>query len=525
MKLKLLLLALLLTMQGWGFTWPFPPTDVSTVGSESIPQIGVDSNGNAVAVWVRRISGNNQVIEASVFTCSLNTWSTPTSISATGERVDSPRVVVDGSGNAVAVWRRSDGSDFIIQAASLPFGGSWSAVTDLSAAGRDSIEPQVSINASGKAVAVWGRKVGPPTPPRSEVQAATLTFGGSWSAVTTISATPIISQDFPSPDVSIDPSGDAVAVFIFFQSGPPRYLVQAATLTSGSWNAAVTVTPSINRLITFPKVGVDSSGNAVANWGEDDGGTPSFDVIEEARYTKSTTTWSTPTTISVTGEDSDEQQLAVYPSGNAVAVWMRSDGSDSRIRAATFNGSTWATPQNISPAGSDSDQPRVSVDTAGDAFAVWRINGGTDNLTQGTNLDSGSSTWASPTSLSQTGANATTPFVSSSGTEKAIAVWERAGIIQASTSPLIPPSLTGEQCVNWFPTQSELVNILRWTASPSPDIVSYRIYRNGVLIATVPSTQLMYEDHNRIPGESTTYGVSAVNSCGAESAQATVTIP
>ena len=359
MKLKLLLLALLLRVQGWAsFTWPFPPTDVSTVGKESTPQIGVDSNGNAVAVWVRRITGNNQVIEASVFTCSLNTWSTPTSVSDTGEMADSPRVVVDGLGNAVAVWRRSDGSDFIIQAASLPFGGSWSAVTDLSAAGQEANEPQVSINASGQAVAVWTRGVAPPTPPRSVIQAATLTFGGSWSAAMTISPAPGVLEDFFSPDVAIDSSGDAVAVFGFHRFGfaPPRYFIQAAILTSGSWNAAVMVTPSINRLITFPKVGVDSSGNAVAIWREDDGGTPFFDVIEEAQYTKSTTTWSTPTTISVTGEDSDEQQLAVHPSGNAVAVWIRSDGSNSCIQAATFNGSTWATPQNISPAGSDSDQ-------------------------------------------------------------------------------------------------------------------------------------------------------------------------
>ncbi len=48
----------------------------------------------------------------------------------------------------------------------------------------------------------------------------------------------------------------------------------------------------------------------------------------------------------------------------------------------------------------------------------------------------------------------------------------------------------------------------------SSEIVSFRIYRNGTLIATVPATQLWYNDTNVSNGITYTYYVTAVNSAG-----------
>ncbi len=42
-------------------------------------------------------------------------------------------------------------------------------------------------------------------------------------------------------------------------------------------------------------------------------------------------------------------------------------------------------------------------------------------------------------------------------------------------------------------------------------ITGYNIYRNGVLIATVPVTQLWYNDTNVVSGQTYTYYVTAVN--------------
>ena len=58
---------------------------------------------------------------------------------------------------------------------------------------------------------------------------------------------------------------------------------------------------------------------------------------------------------------------------------------------------------------------------------------------------------------------------------------------------------------------------LTWSA-PLDDggshITGYRIYRNGVLIATVPANQFWYKDSNVVNGQTYTYYVTAVNSVG-----------
>lgn len=86
------------------------------------------------------------------------------------------------------------------------------------------------------------------------------------------------------------------------------------------------------------------------------------------------------------------------------------------------------------------------------------------------------------------------------------------------------PFVKGTKVENRFPTQSEFVNKINWGPSPSSDVVAYRIYRNGELIAEVPVTQLCYNDHNQPKCTSTIYAVTAVDENGAESDPVEITI-
>ncbi len=51
------------------------------------------------------------------------TWSTPDDLSATGGNAIEPQVTVDGQGNATAVWTRSNGTNTIVQSAGLDAAG------------------------------------------------------------------------------------------------------------------------------------------------------------------------------------------------------------------------------------------------------------------------------------------------------------------------------------------------------------------------------------------------------------------
>ena len=66
-------------------------------------------------------------------------------------------------------------------------------------------------------------------------------------------------------------------------------------------------------------------------------------------------------------------------------------------------------------------------------------------------------------------------------------------------------------------------NLLTWTASLSTGVITYIIYRNGLMIGSVPATQLQYEDLNRETPENSTYSVYAVGKSGMLSTADTVT--
>jgi len=87
--------------------------------------------------------------------------------------------------------------------------------------------------------------------------------------------------------------------------------------------------------------------------------------------------------------------------------------------------------------------------------------------------------------------------------------------------PLPPTNVVGIVCKNRFAAQSARVLEITWDPSPSPNVVSYRIYRNGILIAEVPAGGPLRFVDTRTSG---LYQISAFNSFGNESVLVTVPI-
>ena len=87
-------------------------------------------------------------------------WLAPQDLSAAGQGAYDPQVAFDGQGNAIAVWSRFDGTNFIVQAAARAAGGSFGAPQDLSAAGQKAGFPEVAVDGRGNAIAVWSRSNG-----------------------------------------------------------------------------------------------------------------------------------------------------------------------------------------------------------------------------------------------------------------------------------------------------------------------------------------------------------------------------
>ena len=114
--------------------------------------------GDVFAAWVRS-DGTDTIIQGSEKPLGAD-WQMPMDLSEAGQNSSEPLIAVDGPGDTVAIWQRYNGTDDIIQSSTRPAGGAWHAPIDLSEGGQDASEPHLALDGSGNALAVWSRSNG-----------------------------------------------------------------------------------------------------------------------------------------------------------------------------------------------------------------------------------------------------------------------------------------------------------------------------------------------------------------------------
>ena len=159
------------------------------------------------------------------------------------------------------------GSNDIVQAATLPAGGAWQMPVDLSEAGLDAGSPDVALDPQGDAVVTWSAATSAIVGSHSAVmQAAVRLAGGAWQAPVDIS---VAGQEVDDPQfepkVAIDPQGNAIAVWEGLD-GEDQVIQSAVRPTaSGDWQAPVDLSASEMRA-NAAQIAIDSQGNAVSVW-------------------------------------------------------------------------------------------------------------------------------------------------------------------------------------------------------------------------------------------------------------------
>ena len=199
------------------FLTPFNASDPGQDAFE--PQVSEDASGNMLFVWARS-DGANYRIQAR-FRASDGTWDTAETISDPGQDASEPQVAFDPSGNGIAVWSRFDGSKTRIQAAFRPSGGSFGTPQTVSGAGQNATNPQISIDTSGNAVAVWERSDGA----KLRIEASTRPASSSFGATQILSES---GQDAFEPRVAAGPNVDDNAVAVWTRSDGSQLRIQSA---------------------------------------------------------------------------------------------------------------------------------------------------------------------------------------------------------------------------------------------------------------------------------------------------------
>lgn len=503
------------------------PLDVFTTQIAQNPVVGVDANGNAVILATASDDGTTLYEKGAQLVQGViqNLHNFPAIGSEFGAGEFLPVIAVNSVGNAAGIWTENDNTtknDFVRTV--LLTNNFWGNPTTLTDPNTNPIASYsllgITLDNTNNAIAAWIGQNGTTLEARQFI-------ASNW--------TPLQEIPVPSSNPSIlslvaTPSGDPLLAWISY--APSMYI---STYNGSAWVTQLVssdVFPACHPLFS---VSVNVSNNAMLIWNNS-----SNSGISSTLVSGGVIGTIMPVYAPGGGESINDMAVAIDNFGNAIALWVSQLSSNTfQMKISRFSGSSWgaASILDTTDSGNSFQNPNIAIDGFGNAYAVWEkddVSGnGTIFYNQYTNA---TNSWlAAPVLLSAPGVlSSKNPKLSMNQLGGAAVVWSvdpsRTETIQivytGNQNPTPPLNLTGKQVKNKFLTQTDLINELHWSPSLSPSIVSYNIYRNGELIASVPSTDpLVYRDHNRKSKEFYTYEVTAVNSLKMQSDPAVIVIP
>jgi hypothetical protein len=341
------------------------------------PQIAVDAAGNAIAVWEQSSSTSSASdIWANRYTAGSG-WGVAGMIESGFGNAGSPQVAVDPAGNAIAVWWQHAGGRMDVVASRFVPGVGWGAegVIDTDAAGEGNA-PRIAVDRSGNAIAIWPRVIdaGGFNYVYS-VWANRYVAGTGWATAGPITASQIKHAN-PVPQVRFDANGNAIAVWEQFNDSGFVEIWSATLPAGGSWDAPAPVETDVTLSARDPQVAFDGLGNALAVWKQSDG---LRDNVRSSRHTPAGG-WG-PSVLVETNDAGSvfEPNIVIDANGTATAVWSHRNvaGFTFDIWANRFTAATgWGSPLKINLAGEPARTPQLGVDASGQVVVVWTQTSG-----------------------------------------------------------------------------------------------------------------------------------------------------
>lgn len=502
-------------------TWSAPSTISTPLVNASNPDVVIDSNNNITSIWIEA----GQLLASSL--PSGGSWSVPVVISDVLNTASSPKLAVDASGNVTALWIENT----LVKSRILPFSGVWGTTATVSSSGAAS--PSIAMDSSGNVVAVWTRS--------GFVESSTRKLG-TWSLVSVISVT-----NSDNPHVAISSFGTAIAIWHSTISGSDMITSNILTISSNTWGTSKNLfLASASFKHNYPKIALDSIGNAVACWFR-------YNVVNSNGYQNSqvvTSTlavgaanWAVLAALSNQGLRNPADltiKVRFDTNGDALVVWTNSyDGETFVVESARrlFGATVWpnfASPQNPTLYSFGIDVAIVSgsallTNMAWDEISAIQIQSQqtdtNDPILQAWTiinpLSTGNSNAYPKCALSITGStlNAVVVWLHFDGVNNVI------NVATGSDSVIDPPTgISASQSVTDFGVYQDYYNTITWSASSDPDLIQYNIYRNGIFFAATDPGVLEFIDNNTIQNGTVTYGVAALTSSFRQSNLITFTL-
>jgi hypothetical protein len=408
---------------GASATW-LASSSLAPGGTVGNTVLAADPKGDTVSVWWREGVG----IESAFRLAESPGWSTPTTASTPGQIAENPEVGIDEQGDAVAVWQH--GTEGNVEAATRPASsGIWQAPVAISPEGGSWLRPQVAVDARGDAVAVWSSPYPEGSPSavvNDTIQAASKPAGASeWERAVWVSEfgkAPYNKRFSLVPQVAIDAEGEAVAVWEDQVESPSYVVVVEASVKlpgRNTWGSPVVLSDKGSR----PQVAMDARGDAVAVWTGAGG-------LYSATLPASSSTWQPPVPVSTV--QAEHPHVAIDAQGDAVAAWESIGTETNTVQAAVKPAEgAWGAPTSLSEPveyshGYPPLYPSLAIDAKGSAVAAWDgIRSSTEKGVQAAVLPAIGASWQVPVRVAETDGLLVMPLVSMDEKGNGVAAWER----------------------------------------------------------------------------------------------------
>lgn len=341
------------------------PINISIVGQPAIsPSLAVNLKGDAFAVWTcEDQNGQNAVIQAAAYSGSSDTWSEPVNISPVDQYVSFPQIAINSSGKAIAVWNCNDR----IQAAHFN-GTEWEKAIDLGIGNIDS-GVQVAIGPNGDAVVVWCasntnffRRIFKKSIPQiyaTSYKASTNT----WKKDIVISGNDIPAS---SPQIALSAKGDGIAIWLTKNSS--NAVVQSKSFSRGNWSDEITDVSVTTENADSPQVSLNFDGQGFVVWNSKNG---SLRTVQASAYSTKTNLWESPLIISdeVNG-NALNPQISVC-NQTATVGWIEDVPGLAYASVAQFIDGSWTKPTTLSNNIGTASRGIQVATSPKQSFAVW----------------------------------------------------------------------------------------------------------------------------------------------------------
>lgn len=504
---------------------------------DSVPVLKVNSIGNAIAIWTDEFSETfrGETAITTAFYQQGGGWQAPVVISGFQVVCDAeplysdqgnPDIALNASNYAVAVWQgilnecdstALSAGDGVILATTRSTAGIWGLPEIISNQSNTADNANVSLNEAGTALAAWRNDDNSGS---FIISARFLPFGGSWGPTHNFGNFPVFSGE-GKPYPFINPSGNAVITWQG-QTAPGTLAIQAATY-NGAWSSVSTLDTNTSDLSENPRCAMAPSGKAVAIWQNDGEIRASF---------FNGTVWSSFVTLDNNAAlilADDGPIVVVDPFGNFTATWT---DDDHIIKSSSTSTGTWSTPVTLSsPLTVNSFDPfqsqeTLAVNTNGDVIAIWHRDLLDVQVTQPDDraILSAYKPFGLPwrpeefVAIPSDGFGDNTLNIGLADCGFAVALWQNAEdeLVYAAINEnlLLPTDTRALRCCQKHTSGKRCINILTWT--PDDCVLFYNVYCNGVLIATVTNVGEPLQFIDPLVCRNCVYTVTAVNIYGFE---------